>query len=214
MFVITRADEQENIASLFATKTEGCRIEMMSGVFEGNDGIEAFFHSHPNADDSANRKGFLHIHTLTTPIVEVAKDCESAIGSWYSPGVESNTFGGTMNGFWAWMKYGAVFKKEDGIWKIWHLHTYSIFMCPYNKCWTEVEPYGQKKEIPPEMLDMMKKEMGDKVGSGGPHGFGGGPMYTPKPATTWWGFSKDAMYPGDQPTPPTPYETLDPNIPI
>lgn len=142
------ADEQEKIASLFATKTEGCRIEMMSGVFEGDDGIEAFFHSHPNADDDANRKGFLHIHMLTTPIVEVAADGESVMGSWYSPGVESNTFGGTLNGFWAWMKYGAIFKKEDGQWKIWHLHTYSIFMCPYDKCWTEVEPYGLKKEIP------------------------------------------------------------------
>ena len=114
------ADEQEKIASLFATKTEGCRIEMMSGVFEGDDGIEAFFHSHPNADDDANRKGFLHIHMLTTPIVEVAADGESVMGSWYSPGVESNTFGGTLNGFWAWMKYGAIFKKEDGQWKIWH----------------------------------------------------------------------------------------------
>lgn len=210
------ADEQDKIASLFATKTEGCRIEMMSGVFEGDDGIEAFFHSHPNSDDDENRKGFLHIHMLTTPIVEVAADGESVVGSWYSPGVESNTFGGTLNGFWAWMKYGAVFKKEDGVWKIWHLHTYSIFMCPYDKCWTEVEPYGQKKEIPPEMLEMMKKEMDAKgmKGPGGPGGFGGGPMYTPKPATTWWGFSKDAMYPGDQPTPPTPYDTLDPNIPI
>ena len=24
---------------------------MMAGVFEGDDGIEAFFHSHPNSDD-------------------------------------------------------------------------------------------------------------------------------------------------------------------
>ena len=47
-----------------------------------------------------------------------------------------------------------------------------------------------------------------------PGGFGGGPMYTPKPATTWWGFSKDAMYPGDQPTPPTPYDTLPDTVEI
>lgn len=52
---------------------------MMAGVFEGDDGIEAFFHSHPNSDDDENRKGFLHIHTLTTPIVEVAGDGESAM---------------------------------------------------------------------------------------------------------------------------------------
>ena len=73
--------------------------------------------------------------------------------------MQQKAFGGTLNGLWAWMKYGAIFKKEDGQWKIWHLHTYSIFMCPYDKCWTEVEPYGLKKEIPPEMLEMMKKEM-------------------------------------------------------
>lgn len=205
------ADEQEKIASLFATKTEGCRIEMMQGVFEGEDGIEAFFHSHPDHDDVKNRNGFLHIHTLTTPIVEVAADGESAVGSWYSPGVETNTFGGTLNGSWAWMKYGAVFKKEDGVWKIWHLHVYSIFMCPYDKCWTEVEPYGKTREIPPEMLEEMKKNDGMKHGK---KGFGGGPDYTPKEPTTWWGYSADSAYPGDQPTPPVPYETLDPDIPI
>jgi hypothetical protein len=33
------------------------------------------------------------------------------------------------------MKYGADFKKEEGRWKIWHMHVYGLFMAPYDRSW-------------------------------------------------------------------------------
>lgn len=89
----------------------------------------------------------LHMHLLTTPIIQVAKDGATARGVWISPGVEGSG--------WGWMKYGADFRKDHGQWKIWHLHIYGLFMAAYDKSWAE-NPYeaprttaGQSSDQPP-----------------------------------------------------------------
>jgi len=198
------SNDRDKIGACFATNTSGVKVEMMYGVFEGKEGLEAFFMHHPQAGEPDDEPGRLHIHTLTTPIVEVAADCQTVKGAWYSPGIESDA----KTGQWAWMKYGADFIKEDGVWKIWHLHAYSIFMTPYDKCWTEIEPYGKNMRggAMPPMGEMPPGE----GGPGGPGGPRGGNGYMPKPTTTYYGFDAESHYPGDQPTPPLPYETFDP----
>jgi hypothetical protein len=60
----------------------------------------------------------LHLNALTTPVIEVAGDGETARAVWVCPGMEGMTP--------AWMKYGCDFKKQDGEWKIWHLHVYGL----------------------------------------------------------------------------------------
>lgn len=195
------SNDRDLIRTCFAVNTLGVNVEMMYGVFEGKEGLEAFFMHHPQAGEPDDEPGRLHIHTLTTPIVEVAGDCQTVKGAWYSPGVESDA----KKGQWAWMKYGADFIKENGEWKIWHLHAYSIFMTPYDKCWTEIEPYGMNMRgggMPPPM-ENDAPDGSDKPG--GPRGGG----YMPKPTTTYYGFDAESNYPGDQPTPPLPYETFD-----
>ena len=42
-----------------------------------------------------------------------------------------------MKAYWAWLKYGADFVKEDGKWKFWHLMVFGLFFTPYDKPWTE-----------------------------------------------------------------------------
>jgi hypothetical protein len=74
---------------------------------------------------------------LTTPIIQVAKDCRTARAVWTSPGIAASG--------WAYMKYGCDFKLVDGIWKIWHLHVYGLFTTDYDKSWGELEPEEQPK---------------------------------------------------------------------
>lgn len=69
--------------------------------------------------------GQLLLHVTTTAIIEVAEDGLTAKGYWYSPGMIAET-GSDGNAIWE--AYGADFIKEDGEWKIWHLHMYTDFM--------------------------------------------------------------------------------------
>ena len=69
--------------------------------------------------------GQLLLHVTTTAIIEVARDGNTAKAFWYSPGMiaESGSSGNTI-----WEAYGADFVKENGVWKMWHLHMFTDFM--------------------------------------------------------------------------------------
>ena len=69
--------------------------------------------------------GQLLLHVTTTAIIEVAEDGKTAKAFWYSPGMiaESGSSGNTI-----WEAYGVDFVKENGKWKMWHLHMFTDFM--------------------------------------------------------------------------------------
>ena len=69
--------------------------------------------------------GQLLLHVTTTAIIEVAEDGQTAKAFWYSPGMiaESGSTGNTI-----WEAYGVDFVKENGVWKMWHLHMFTDFM--------------------------------------------------------------------------------------
>ena len=69
--------------------------------------------------------GQLLLHVTTTAIIEVAEDGQTAKAFWYSPGIVQET---GMNTSAIWEIYGADFVKEDGEWKLWHLHMFTDFM--------------------------------------------------------------------------------------
>lgn len=77
------------------------------------------------ADDPSNLfVGSLDFHTLTTPILQVAGDGQTAKGMWYTPGFVSGPSakgGGALNPSWMWERYAVDFIKEDGKWKFWHV---------------------------------------------------------------------------------------------
>ncbi len=68
--------------------------------------------------------GQLLLHVTTTSIIEVAKDGKTAKAFWYSPGMimETGQSAGAI-----WEAYGADFVKEEGGWKLWHLHMFTDF---------------------------------------------------------------------------------------
>lgn len=69
--------------------------------------------------------GQLLLHVTTTAIIEVAADGKTAKAFWYSPGMIAET---GQSGNTIWEAYGVDFVKENGVWKIWHLHMFTDFM--------------------------------------------------------------------------------------
>jgi hypothetical protein len=107
--------------------------------------------------------GSLIMHTLTTPIIEVAGDGKTAKGMWYSPGQVTEVGpDGKPIAMWMWEKYGVDFVKEDGKWKLWHIHMYTDFAVPPGKSWIDLTAKsdfssGGTVERPPEMKPDIEK---------------------------------------------------------
>jgi hypothetical protein len=169
----------ESVA-LFAQKTAGVRLENGArGVYEGLAGIGRFFGD--LAKGMGDGVGQLHLHTSTTPVIEVAGDGRTAQGVWISPGVETSPArnGNPATAAWAWVKYGIDFVKEEGQWRFWHFHMYRIFFTPYNKAWTEIEPAPAQKAASADR------------------------------ANTYDWVYRTTVPPENVPAPPTPYESWD-----
>ena len=181
------ANMHRECLSLFAMKTPDVRAEMMWGVYEGPESLERLYPGfHVWVDGDA--KGVMHMHTLTTPVIEVAADGQTARGVWISPGHETMSFSTGEDrdpeAHWGWCKYGCDFIREDGEWKIWHLHVFGIFLAPYDRSW--VEQPEDMVDAPP-MLDEHKPD---------------------RPPTTHWQYRPDRVY-VNEPAPPSPYTTFD-----
>lgn len=181
------ANMHRECMDLFALDTPGVSAEMMWGVYEGREGLERLypgFHHWVDGDGV----GKMHQHALTTPVIEVSADGQTAKAAWVSPGHETMSFtpGAENEAAWAWMKYGCDFIVENGEWKIWHLHCYGIFMAPYSKSWVEVAT-----DVMPAP-DMPAEYLPDK------------------PPTSGWIYSPDKLYPKNEPEVPMPFEKWDP----
>jgi hypothetical protein len=182
------ADMQEETVALFAKRTLGTRVEMMWGVYDGLESIKkCFLLDHLQKNDN-RRSGVMDIDTLTTPIIQVAGDGNTAKGIWMSPGLETAIVDGKPSAKWAWFKYGTDFVKEDGAWRIWHLHVYGILETDYHQSWAESTPV---------MYDASYSGLVNHK------------MHNDRPPTTYWVYSKDTVFPEDQPSIPQPYETFD-----
>jgi hypothetical protein len=120
------------LEGLFAMKTEGVSWRRPNGPI----GIEAMkAHFKDQKANPGNSIGRMELHSMLTPIVEIAEDGKTAKGVWdsWGPGVRD----GNSDNIWGWVKYGVDFVKEDGAWKIWHMQVYPVFMTAYNKSITQ-----------------------------------------------------------------------------
>ncbi|MGC3980081.1 MAG: nuclear transport factor 2 family protein [Steroidobacteraceae bacterium] len=202
------ADKQVETGELFALKTAGVKVQLPSGnPSVGGDAVKAFY-----AKSAASQKpeGMFHLHPMQTPVVEVAGDGKTAKGVFLSLGAGANS--GDDKGAWTWVRYGADFIKENGVWKIWHLHAYPIFSTSFYKSWTD----SAKEKAAGGGKPPMPQGEGGPAGGGagpqggapgaGPQGAGGPPQSSgPEP----WSYNGKGL-PPLEPVPPTPYETFDP----
>lgn len=129
-------------------------VDFMIGVlFKSANALTRTFFPQVN-DDPEDTLGFglAYIHTLTTPVIEVAKDGKTAKGAWISPGYMTQPSQDKLRAYWHWDRYGIDFIKEDGKWKIWHFFVGREFSTPYEKSWVDSALDGEEAYEVPLML--------------------------------------------------------------
>ena len=105
--------------------------------------------------------GQLLLHVTTTSIIEVADDGLTAKAYWYTPGMLKQTDFDNADSMWE--NYGADFIKENGEWKLWHLHMYTDFQTEFGTSFTGSTSSGELGGVP------------GTTGVGAPPGGGGAP---------------------------------------
>ncbi len=79
------------------------------------------------------------VHTITTPVIELAEDEETAKAVFYSIGSCTEIVPEKgPKAFWVWEKYAVDFLKEADGWKIWHMVTMTDFKTPVGENWARV----------------------------------------------------------------------------
>jgi hypothetical protein len=137
-----------------------------NGVYTDWDKVMAYHAQRPHP------AGKLIVHYVTSPIIEVAEDGQTAKGMWMMTGLESGLTSPeaakgapdfmyeknvTVNGKKVWMhtvfaKYGVDFLKQNGQWKIWHFHCYEIARSPFGLGWI---PFAAAAQDSPFADDLM-----------------------------------------------------------
>lgn len=175
------AFQDNQIVDLWAKKgTPDIRAQYSNlGVYTNWDSIISYHRDRPSPI------GKLLFHYVTTPIIEVAGDGQTAKGLWIVNGLESGLTDPELaknmpdwmfekdmvDGKKVWMhnvylKYGIDFIKQDGQWKIWHFHCFEVARAPYGMGWI---PFAAAAQDDPFNFDLMY--MGDD----------GKPVFMPKP---------------------------------
>ncbi len=120
---------------LFAQHTPDTWMEISNwGMFEGIEEIKRVWMEmgHPPSP------GAMFEHPLSTPIIVVARDGQTARCTWQSMGHETGVGeNGKAEASWCYGKYAIDFIKEDGQWKIWHFKWFRYFITPFDVPWTE-----------------------------------------------------------------------------
>jgi hypothetical protein len=99
-----------------------------SGYWKGYDHIKQNYGQ--KATPETTMGGYVW-HTVTSGVVEIAADRQTAKGIWYTPGLGGKIPNeGKPNAGWMWEKYGVDFVRENGEWKIWHLKVYTDWAAP------------------------------------------------------------------------------------
>ncbi len=173
-----------------------------SGRFDGPEAIKAGYGRTLSREAT---RGFFSWHTITTPVVEVAADGETAKGVWYTPGIAGFFPEGKSNFNWMFEKYGVDFIREDGVWKIWHMHVYSDIGWSLGET---IDADGSMGGVP-EVLKAIGSLGAPVSQSKATSGKADGPAVTKKPSAA--GEPYKTLSPTTEielrPRPPVPYKT-------
>ena len=147
--------QDEKIKALWAKRgTPGMSAQYSNlGVYTNYDSIMAYHSGRPTP------VGKLIFHYLTTPLIEVAEDGQTAKGRWIAAGVESGLMspevaarapaflfekheaeGNEVHGkkvwaHWVQMQYGVDFIRQDGAWRILHFRCFEVSRARFDKNW-------------------------------------------------------------------------------
>lgn len=101
--------------------------------------LEAMIKLYPQIENKPENYGVgdVRVHSLLSPIIEVAEDGQTAKGFWQTSGPGIEVSRGKPSVTIAWENYAVDFIKEDGQWKIWHLHNITLYYYDLNKPFAE-----------------------------------------------------------------------------
>lgn len=202
----------EEKLAFIAKTTPGSSFEIgLRGVYEGVDGAKRIFidvernfekshkegmqKKYPDLEFPTDHTGMLETTLTGTPVIEIAKDGQTARGIWMSLMAVGKTHreDPKPQALWIWWKTAIDFTKEDGEWKIWHYVANPMFATPYGTDWVE-----NSLTLPPV------PKPGVVVGEGGDHD--AGPDRAP---TKLYDSYRITREPRLLPAPPEPYDTFD-----
>lgn len=136
MIVAFNFREAQEVLSFFATEREDVSLEVADeGVFRGPEAVKTII---SETVGKAPRPGEMTDIQLTTPIIEVSGDGQSARALWWCPGAGSVIREGEdPQAIWLWGDVAVDFVKCEDTWKILHLHYFRVIKCAYEKGWVE-----------------------------------------------------------------------------
>ncbi|MFC1820460.1 nuclear transport factor 2 family protein [Thermodesulfobacteriota bacterium] len=132
----------DKIPSMFAQKTDEIEIEIDDGGL--NVGLDtprkAFFErmGRGKTGPSPFYPGFIDIHMLVNPVIEINKNGTRAKALWHSPGLTSRQVGDELEPRWIQGKYVMEYVKEDGEWKILKFNFRRTFHTAFDKGWVKM----------------------------------------------------------------------------
>ena len=197
------------VLSYFADR-EDTTLEIADlGVYAGKAKLADFYQKYCKTFDGEGY-GVLHEHAVSTPVIEVAADGQTAKGVWLSPGHEAFPLvredanvqeteqerGNKVRSSWVYGKFAVEFIREGGAWKIWHLQYFRTFQIGFYDAWTDVE----KKDA---WFGVVRDRAVVDSFTGGPSGETTYSRdYDPQGVLPYW------------PQPPKPYETYEGSDPV
>lgn len=143
--------------------------------------------------------GSFAMHTLTTPVIEIAGDRETAKAMWYSPGIVIEASLSSASGFvayWSWQKYAVDFVREERQWRFWHLSVYTDWRTEFS-----TSPVSASLKIPDDTrtVDLEAKKVANASLRD---------MRTPDIRHEIYNAWFPGRVPRMHPEPPVPYETF------
>ena len=178
-------------------------------------GMKTYYASVFGFGSPSDHPGKLSCYTLTTQALEIAADGQTARGLWTSIGAEGDAGelayddlgrpdrrvsgvhltsvtpeGKRYQADWVWQKMAVDFIRRPEGWKLWHLHIYDLFRCPYGQDWVTYAPRQRQ----------LNQQWGAErcfTPYGKPPGHG---------CQYHWEYAPDS-YPPDRPEPPLPFQS-------
>ena len=126
----------EDVLSRFALDREDVSLEYCDeGVFEGPALVRQIVTEQLGTPAQPGQMLDLQ---LTTPMIEIADDLETAKCLWWVPGIGAlPRTDADPQPVWVWGQLAVDFLREGDAWKIWHLHYFRFIKCDYHKGWVE-----------------------------------------------------------------------------
>ena len=136
LLVACNFHQPEKVLTRFALDRPDVWMELADeGVFTGREAVMAIV---DQVFGKPQKPGEMLDMHLTTPIIEVADDLESARAVWICPGAGATlSEDGEPKAIWVWGTIAADFVPEGETWKVWHLHYFRYIKCDYHKGWVE-----------------------------------------------------------------------------